>query len=208
LSVGGQPILVDRGTYAYNANPAWRHFLRGTLAHNTVCVDDTDQSAYGGPFLWLRHAQARLDSFASDDMSGHVDARHDGYQTLRCPLVHRRRVEWHATSRRFVVNDELRSEGPHRVAIAWHFDPRCELEVIDDVAHVRAPGVALRLRMAPPSGSGGWHLHAGSPDSLLGWHSPAFGVRTPAPSLLWRASINETATFTTLIEIQTHEGRL
>ncbi|MEO8152703.1 MAG: alginate lyase family protein [Rhizobacter sp.] len=207
LSVGGQPVLVDRGTYAYNAQPGWRHFFRSTLAHNTVCVDDTDQSAYGGPFLWTRHAAAHLDSFTSDETSGHVTAWHDGYGALPRPLVHRRRVEWRGAAQRFVVSDALQTNGPHKVAIAWHFDPQCELEVIDDVVQVRAPGALLRLRMADTAHTGRWQLHRGDADSKLGWHSPGFGVRIPAPSLVWRTRISGTTTLSTQIEIQFNQGR-
>ena len=130
LSVAGQPILVDRGTCTYNADPAWRHYFRGTLAHNTVTMDGADQSSYGGPFLWLRHAKTQLDEFSSDDRSGVVDAWHDGYQHGNNPVVHRRRVEWQGGARRFVVIDELRGNGTHEVAIAWHFDPACQIELI------------------------------------------------------------------------------
>ena len=128
--------------------------------------------AYGGPFLWLRHAQTRIEAFTSDDMTGVVDAWHDGYGSAAQPLVHRRRVEWHGSARRFLVVDDLRcTGGPHEVAIAWHFDPACRVELDGDVAQVCAAGVRLQLRMSAPSASGAWHLHCGDPDSPLGWHS-------------------------------------
>lgn len=208
LSVAGQPILVDRGTCTYNAEPAWRHYFRGTLAHNTVCIDDTDQASYGGPFLWLRHTQTRLESFSSDDMAGVVDAWHDGYGTAARPLVHRRRVEWHGSARRFLVVDELRGNGSHDVAIAWHFDPACRVDLDGDVAHLHAPGVGMRLRMSAPAASGAWHLHLGDATGPLGWHSPSFGVRVPAPTLVWRTRITDTTSLSTLLDIQTHQGRL
>jgi hypothetical protein len=207
LSVGGQPILVDRGTYCYNAQPRWRHFFRSTLAHNTVCVDGLDQSTYGGPFLWLRQAQTKLHSFASDDMAGHVDAEHNGYAVLAQKLTHRRRVEWHGTSRRFVVADTLQGRGAHRIAIAWHFDPACQVELLGEAAHIHASGISLLLRMVEPA-AGQWHLYCGGDQEQLGWHSAKFGVREPAPSLVWCADTAATSVITTWIEIKTHEGRL
>jgi len=208
LSVAGRPILVDRGTYAYNAEPAWRHFFRSTLAHNTVCVDDTDQSDYGGPFLWLRHARTKLESFASNDKAGHVEASHDGYSALARPLIHRRRVEWQGSARRFIVVDDLRGDGPHEVAIAWHFDPACQVEVAGNVVRVNSQDVSMLLRMSAPPDSGVWELHLGDPTGSLGWHSPSFGNRVPAPSLIWRTRVGETTSLSTLIDIQTHQGRL
>ena len=67
LSVGGKPILVDPGTFSYSSQP-WRRYFRSTAAHNTVVVDDRDQSEYGGSFLWLEHANAVVETFrASGD---------------------------------------------------------------------------------------------------------------------------------------------
>lgn len=206
LTVGGRPLLVDRGTYAYNAEPAWRHFFRGTLAHNTVCVDDTDQSRYGGPFMWMRHANTRLASFASSDAVGHVEASHDGYRSLSHPLEHRRRVDWNAAAHRFTVTDTLLTKGAHDIAIAWHFDPACAVELRDDGAEICAAGVAVRLRMNDPDVAGRWELHRGEPTQMLGWHSPSFGTRVPAASLVWRGWIRGNHTLCTLIELQISEG--
>jgi hypothetical protein len=48
LSVGGEPCLVDPGTYAYWQERKWRDYFRGTSAHNTVRVDgSTSRSAAG-----------------------------------------------------------------------------------------------------------------------------------------------------------------
>jgi hypothetical protein len=92
--------------------------------------------------------------------------------------------------------------------LAWHFDPQCELALIDDVVHVRAPGLALRLRMSDATRSGQWQLHHGDAHSMLGWHSPAFGVRVPAPTLVWRTRISGTTLLATQIEIQFNQGAL
>ncbi|WP_457331841.1 heparinase II/III domain-containing protein [Rhizobacter sp. P5_C2] len=203
LSVAGQALLVDRGSFVYNAEPEWRHFFRGTLAHNTVCIDDADQSKYGGPFLWLRHALCELESFASDDMAGHVQARHDGYRRLAQPVMHTRRVEWHGTARRFQVIDTLAGRGSHAAAVAWHFAPGCRVEIIDGTAHIGADGVSLRLVVDSPETPGHWELHHGAPGSMLGWHSPAFGQRIPAPTLLWRTRISGTSVVRSSIDIHT-----
>jgi hypothetical protein len=204
LSVAGQPLLVDRGTFAYNAAPAWRHFFRSTLAHNTVCVDDTDQSCYGGPFLWVRHARTELASFSSTDAAGHVEASHDGYRSLPRPLVHRRRVEWNGSSQTFVVTDTLLGNGTHDVAVCWHLDPACAVEFAGNGAEVRAPGVLMRLRLVDTTCAGHWELHAGHPGEMLGWHSPSFGQRVPAPSLVWRGRVEGGGNVRTLIEIEQH----
>ncbi len=205
LSVGGQPVLVDRGTFAHDGDLAWRRHFRGTLAHNTVCVDGRDQSRSGGPHLWRKHARVQLASFASNDAAGHVDAWHDGYGALSSPLVHRRRVEWHGQGRHFDVIDELHGDGPHKIAIAWHFDPNCEVTLSGDLALVRAGGCSFHVYLTKSSERGRWQLHYGDAKGHLGWHSPRLGVRVPAPSLVWRSRIVETAFFVTRFDLQTNE---
>ena len=60
LNVGDREILVDPGTYAYHTDPAWRRYFRSTRAHNTVGVDEQDQSVQAGNFMWTDHAQRAL----------------------------------------------------------------------------------------------------------------------------------------------------
>ena len=59
LRYGGVEILADPGTYCYHGEPAWRSYFRSTAAHNTLELDGRNQSSDGGPFLWVRHANAR-----------------------------------------------------------------------------------------------------------------------------------------------------
>ena len=44
LAVDGTWWIVDPGTYAYHSNAVWRNYFRGTAAHNTIVINDTDQS--------------------------------------------------------------------------------------------------------------------------------------------------------------------
>src|SRR5207245_173758 len=52
LSIAGDEVLIDPGTYAYHTHSGWRAHFRGTAAHNTVRIDGVDQSVPAGNFLW------------------------------------------------------------------------------------------------------------------------------------------------------------
>lgn len=62
---GGAPAIVDPGRYTYCGEPDadginWRHYFKGTAAHNTVTVDGRDQTLYlsrtkHGPEVVLEH---------------------------------------------------------------------------------------------------------------------------------------------------------
>src|SRR5438552_9658330 len=52
LHAHGRPVVVDRGTYVYNAAPEWRRHFRGTRAHSTVVVDGAGQAETTTNFRW------------------------------------------------------------------------------------------------------------------------------------------------------------
>ena len=128
LTVGGTPFLVDSGTFAYHTERAWRHYFRGTSAHNTVMVDGEDQSVFAGPFLWLQHAEATVEQFACSPGLQVLVARHEGYRRLRDPLVHRRTWRYDTVQRdaRGLRRASL-LRGRMQREIFWHFAPQCQV---------------------------------------------------------------------------------
>ncbi len=87
---GGVDILADPGTYCYHGEPAWRTYFRSTIGHNTVELGGQSQSAEGGPFLWLRRAEARETEVLDTGDTAAWTAEHDGYLALDPPATHRR----------------------------------------------------------------------------------------------------------------------
>jgi Heparinase II/III-like protein/Heparinase II/III N-terminus len=183
---GGVDILADPGTYCYHGEPAWRSYFRSTIAHNTIEVDGTSQSGDGGPFLWLRHADAR--EIDVHDVEGVAEwtAEHDGYTSLDPPARHRRRVRLDRTSRVIDIIDAIDGEGQD-IRLAFHLGP-------DVRAEVDGNGAILRWPSAPTPGAAKlelprqlqWSLHVGETDPILGWYSPGLGRRVPAFTLLGR----------------------
>ncbi len=49
----GKNILLDGGSYRYNAASAEIRYFRGTESHNTVMIDGTDQMLKGPRFMWF-----------------------------------------------------------------------------------------------------------------------------------------------------------
>src|SRR5262249_28275217 len=70
LRASGHDILTDSGTYCYHTEERWRRYFRGTSAHNTVRVDGVDQAEYGGPFLWVTHADGKLERKGPNHFAG------------------------------------------------------------------------------------------------------------------------------------------
>ena len=88
-SIAGRRIAIDPGVHVYNAGQ-WRDFSRATRNHNTVTLDDLDQSEFWHAFRVGRRAKIidRDVKFDSDGLQ--VEASHTGYRRLAGQPVHRR----------------------------------------------------------------------------------------------------------------------
>jgi hypothetical protein len=197
LSVAGEELLIDPGTFAYHTQKQWRDYFRGTSAHNTVRVDGQDQSVAAGNFLWLAHAPVRVLEFIATPQLDRLVAEHDGYRRLADPVTHRRElcVE-HATSAVTVV-DELFCRGPHDLEMFWHFAEGCEVTL--DGAHVTAVRGGALLEMQLPQDTR-CELVRGREDAPLGWISRRFDERTPTSTLLVRAATRGNLRLVTRLE--------
>jgi hypothetical protein len=197
---GGVDVLADPGTYCYHGEAAWRSYFRSTIAHNTVELDGRSQSTDGGPFLWLRHANAReIDVKDLGDVAEWA-AEHDGYASLGRPARHRRSVTLDRAGRCVDIVDEIDGSS-HDVRLAFHLGPDVQAELDDGCAVLRwpsatAPGVA-RLELPPGLQ---WNLHRGETDPILGWYAHGLGRRVPACALVGRGRIAPDAPLTTRLE--------
>jgi hypothetical protein len=153
LSHGGEELVSDPGTGSFLGDPALRRRLRGTAAHATVCVDDSDQSQQGGPFLWTRHAHARLLLCELDE--GIAIGEHDGYTALPDPVLHRRAIVV-VDDRVILVLDRLVGASEHTFVQSWPLHPalRPHERDMEDVVVASRPdgaGIVLALAASAPS---------------------------------------------------------
>jgi Heparinase II/III-like protein/Heparinase II/III N-terminus len=180
----GLDILADPGTYCYHGERAWRSYFRSTIAHNTVELDGQNQSSEGGPFMWVRHAQAREIEVIDDGDFARWTAEHDGYSSLDPPASHRRSVLLDRASRSIDIIDEIKG-GTHNLRLAFHLGPEVEAMLDGSCAALRwptafTPGLA---RLELPADLK-WTLHRGETDPILGWYSGGLGRRVPAVTLI------------------------
>ena len=196
LTVGGEPLLIDPGTYAYHSDRPWRHYFRGTSAHNTVRVDGEDQSLFAGPFLWLRHGDATVEKFECAPDLQVLVGHHDGYRSLADPLEHRREWRYRPSSgpsaATLTVADELRCCGAHAVEIFWHFAPECQLAC--EGRQVTAVREGTRLTLEAPA-SLSVHLVSGripvhGTEAPLGWASRGFDLKEAVTTVVFAGRIH------------------
>jgi Heparinase II/III-like protein/Heparinase II/III N-terminus len=185
-AVFGMPCLVDAGTYCYTREPGWRDFFRGTWAHNTVTVDGVNQAVPAGPFGWQSCPRAELRRALSSPTADFADAEHHAYGRLDDPVSHRRRVVL-IKPRHWVVVDDLGGSAEHRVDLRFQFAPI--IVTLEPTGWVRAclehgRGLLVHGFATHPLEA---RIRDGEVAPPQGWVSPDYGVRQPAPVLVYSA---------------------
>ena len=199
LSVGGVEFFVDPGTFAYHTEAPWRAYFRGTSAHNTVRIDGLDQSQPGGNFMWLRKAKVERSAWMSTTDQDCVEGWHDGYAGLDDPVVHRRRIVLDKRSRTLRIDDELQMKGTHQVELFLHCAEDTLVAPLVGGFSIARLGRTVSVRW-PGLGGGGLEVLTGSTEPIGGWVSRRFDRKSPAPTLVWRATLTGPALVRTEID--------
>jgi len=116
MQYNGKPFIVDTGISTYEANER-REFERSTQAHNTVMLNDVEQTEVWGAFRVARRAKAKI----IIEKHNQILATHDGYK--RFGLYHQR--EFILVNETFEIVDTINKPAQ---AKAWiHFHPSVNL---------------------------------------------------------------------------------
>lgn len=177
ISEAGQDIIGDPGTGSYYRHPLWRGVMRGTRAHPTVCVDEQDQSVIGGPFLWSRHARARV--LGIDLRGGVVDAEHDGYTRLPGRVVHRRWLIAPPQDRSQLVVDLITGAGVHTARTSWPLHPSMDAARQANVHVLRRASRPVMHLLHAASAELVFEDSFGDETRALGWWSDRLEDRVP-----------------------------
>lgn len=203
LTVGGQPVFIDPGTYLYHNARTWREYFRGTSAHNTIRIDGQDQATAAGTFIWSRHFSCRVLSFESDGKSDQLTAEHDGYVHLKDPVIHRRTIKFDKTSNCIQIHDIVDCEDTHLVEQYFHVAPECEVARGNaNIWFIERDTVKVKVTCSHDFDTS---LIQGDTDPPLGWFSRGFGHKQPTGVLRQSRKISATTLFKTQIEILTME---
>ena len=176
-SAYGAPLIVDPGRYTYDESGPinWRILFRGTASHNTVLVDEQNQTRYlpgkrrykiQGP-----EPEHELRTFVS---TTGLDYLHGIAISHEYPVVHERKVLF-IGGEYWVIVDLLRAQESHRYDLRFHLTPAAlgnvSLSLSDDTLSVHAPQLVLAQPLVP----------AAFPRIDEGFVSQSYGVKHPAP---------------------------
>jgi len=188
LSVGGQRLLIDPGTFCYISDGQNRGLFRGTGAHNTLRVDGLDQAVPEGPFAWSSIPNVKAEAWLNGETFDFFVGSHDGYRRLPDPVLHRRSV-FHVKGGFWIVRDVAGGRGSHRLESFWHFAPEIEVE---EEAGVFLVGSSAADNDAEPIGIALLfdHKSAWKTETTQAFVSPAYGATQQAPAI--KASVTAT----------------
>lgn len=208
LYASGYRFLVDPGAFSYNLDYEWRDAFRATSSHNTVVVDDADQSVAADRMSWRTTARARTHRSVSTAWFDLVDGEHDGYQRLADPVTHRRIVAYLKPDL-WVIEDRLVANAGHHLDLYLHMRPDCQVASERDGAGIvlHSPqGSPLYIRMfddtrAPQA----LDVVTGTEQERAAWFSPGYGTRLPSRAL--RLHQDFTGRCTVVTCLSTHDIR-
>ena len=184
LTIDGEAVFIDAGTYRYFSGGETRSALRESLAHNGLVIDGMTQSRAATAFSWKTSANARLIR-ATHGPAWSVEGEHDGY-CRGFGVRHVRRIRRAETGffidDRLVRNIRLGNARSLPVTLRFLCDPR--VAVARDGDNVMIGGRHDSLcRITPPRG-----FVAEIAESM---HSERFGHLAPTRQIIFAGALSD-----------------
>jgi hypothetical protein len=174
LSVNGEKLLIDPGTYRYNGVPEWRRYFKGTRAHNTVTIDGQDQAIQETGFIWSHPYTTKLVRRDQTEGGLELEAWHDGYARLnKHPVIHTRRLQYDDDVT-IITKDSFVGKGVHEFELNFHLHPDCRVFSENGIWTIQNKNASIYLTLLSP---GSFQEVSGKTDPILGWYSPAYNLK-------------------------------
>ena len=195
----GQTWLVDSGVYSTHLGWEWRRFFRGTRSHNTVIVDNQDQSILLDSRRVYRPAQATLHQWTSNDQFDFVDGSHDGYERLTKPITHRRQI-FFVKPEYWIIIDILTGQGQHCFDLHFHLMPDIDIQLDPESGSLHLANGASGLSIIPlATNELQTDIITGKTEPIQGWVSFFSGEKLAAPTLRYRRQAMAPIQFCTVL---------
>ncbi|TMM29145.1 hypothetical protein FDT66_12210 [Polaribacter aestuariivivens] len=114
LYVNQNPIFIDTGLSTYEKNEL-RQLERSTAAHNTVQIEDIEQTQVWGGFRVAKRAEVT----SLKENKNSIKATHNGYKALN--LTHSRKFT--VSENNINIEDVITSEKPFKKVAHFHLHP-------------------------------------------------------------------------------------
>ncbi len=198
MAAYGQSLIVDPGRHTYHEAPPdsgetnWRRLFRGTSYHNTVTVDNKEQTRYEFRKNRFRIAGPEptyeLRTFLSNDR---FDYLHGLIHSHEYPVTHERRL-FFVRPFYWVITDILHAAETHRYDLRFHLSHHAFGQTVCTANQSTQTVDAPHLLLAQPQ----------DPEIAItvedGFVSSTYGVKQPAPVVCYTCQ-RTTAIFHTVL---------
>jgi len=165
LSLQGCRVIVDSGIYDYE-NSELRRYGRSTAAHNTVEIDEVDQSEIWGAFRVARRAFPKDVVWKQSEGGFLLSGRHTGYERLPGKPKHSREIRWDGKRDEMSIRDTVSARTPVKSVSRIHLHPECSIKEREDQSFiVEYPKGTFRIDV----------LGVDTISIENGWYFPEFG---------------------------------
>ncbi|MCU0915891.1 MAG: heparinase II/III-family protein [Planctomycetes bacterium] len=206
LSLRGPGLLVEGGSYAYDASK-WRRYVLASEAHNVVLVDGQGQARRGSPRQSYVTDKPLDLAFRSNDRYDYARGVYEegfGKRDQR-PARHTREVLFLKPARLFVVRDTLESRDgqPHLYEALWHLDVNSvEVDADSGAVETHDSGANLCMVASCEQGLRARVVKGQETPTVQGWLPLGHGVRgvRPIPTIVYECRSQETVVLVTVFQ--------
>jgi hypothetical protein len=201
IHIDGQPVFIDPGTYTYHTELEWRYYFTGTLAHNTVRINKSNQALIAGPTLWIDHYKTKVLNADTTENQDIVIAQHNGYKHLG--IIHTRGISFDKRSHIIIISDriESRTNNAYLLELPFHFHPVINVININNnkflIINPKGRDVSLTIdnRLYTQI------VRGQTNPELIGWYSKSFMNKEPCNTILCSQQVKGDILFETIISI-------
>jgi hypothetical protein len=187
LSLNGQPVFVDSGTYNYTSDLEARQIFRSTAAHNCLTVNGESSSIPGGAFSWRSMAHAQLLEWREDENSVFFRGMHDGFERFNVSYEREILLTKHGS---ISLTDSVKSLELNSYELNFVLSPFVEAEINNDSVTIfhkknRNRGLLFiytKLIADQVSTQGFWKIENC-------WVSPRYGAKVESKKLVFTARV-------------------
>jgi hypothetical protein len=155
ITINGQNVLFDGGSYKYNTDKAILGYFMGTTSHNTVMLGNNDQMLKGGRFIWYYWTQRNSVTVNEEKTQYVFDGSISAFRHLGKQITHHRKVSKLKNQNTWVIEDTI-SGKPSHIKMRQLF-------------HVNQNDQKIQFSSNPQHTS----------ISSIGWYSGKYGIKEP-----------------------------
>lgn len=198
LMLFGRRIVIDTGVCEYRSG-FLRDYVRSTKAHNTISVDETEQSEIWGEFRVARRARKLGARVSRSGNAVEFFGAYKGFHCIKGDIEHQRVVVVSLSNdekqiRSVEISDSLYGTGQHLVENYVHFRPGIELTRL---SHEIVEIIDGSINIAQILVADGQEYHV---ESAV--YCPEFGKQLTSPVLVLRTRCELPVTLHYAIHVQ------